>query len=132
MSTPIAVYTFMHETDFLASMILECVGEPIRFQIVRLLQEKPRTGVELTRLLKRSHPTISHHLAVLRSNHLVRYRNRGILTFYELKTGSITRVLDSGVLCARIMQRNGWESVRLAPPDIEPTSTKERGRHHTR
>ena len=84
----------MKETDFRASMLLECLGEPIRFQIIRYLQEAPRTVSELARRTKRHQATISQHLAVLRQLQIVRYRNHGRFAFYEIKLKGVSRLLD--------------------------------------
>ncbi len=90
----------MKENDYRASMILECLGEPIRFQIVRLLHNKPMAVVELAQLTRRHQVTICQHLAALRSLHIVRYRNQGRFTFYELKLKTVPQILDLAVRCA--------------------------------
>jgi len=95
----------MNEIEFRASMLLETMGEPIRFQILRHLQKGPKAVTELARLTKRHQVTVSHHLSVLRATHLVRYRNRGKFTLYELKTGRCSHVLDLAVRCAEDIMR---------------------------
>ncbi len=87
----------MKESDFRASMLLECLGEPIRFQIVRHLQHGPKTVSALARFTKRHQATISQHLAILRNMQVVRYRNRGRFAFYELKLKQVVRLLDTAV-----------------------------------
>ncbi len=91
----------MKEIDFRAAMLLECLGEPIRFQIVRHLQKGPKTVGELARLTKRHQTTISQHLAVLRNLQVARYHNRGRFTFYELKLKHVPQLLDCAIQCAR-------------------------------
>lgn len=91
----------MKESEFRAAMLLEVLGEPIRFQIVRHLQAGPKAVVELARLTKRHQATICQHLAALRAQHVVRYRNNGKFTFYELKTEQIPKLLDLADRCAR-------------------------------
>jgi len=91
----------MEEIDYRAAVLLECVGEPIRFQIIRHLQSGPRPVYELTRLTKRHQATICRHLAVLRNLQVVRYRNHGSATFYEIKLKGISRLLDLAVRCVR-------------------------------
>jgi len=78
-------------------MLLECLGEPIRFQILRRLEDGPQTVSQLARLTRRHVTTMSHHLAVLRTMHVVRYRNRGRHTFYELKLREIPAILDLAI-----------------------------------
>ena len=93
----------MKEIDFRAGMLLECVGEPVRFQIIRHLQNGPKPVHELARLTKRHQATISQHLAILRNMQVVRYRNRGSSTFYEIKLKRVSHLLDLVVKCAQSM-----------------------------
>jgi DNA-binding transcriptional ArsR family regulator len=95
----------MKEIEFRASALLETMGEPVRFQILRHLRNGPKAVVELARLTKRHPVTVCHHLSVLRATHLVRYRNRGKFTFYELKTSRCSQVLDLAVRCAEDIVR---------------------------
>ena len=90
----------MKEIDFRAGMLLESVGEPIRFQIIRHLQSGPKPVHELARLTKRHQATVCQHLAVLRNMQIVRYRNHGSSTFYEIKLKRISHLLDLAVKCA--------------------------------
>ncbi len=83
----------MKEIEFRAAILLECLGEPIRFQILRHLEAGPMTVSHLARLTHRHIATVSHHLAVLRSMHIVRYRNQGRSAFYELKVRVVTDIL---------------------------------------
>lgn len=87
----------MKEREYRAAMLLECVGEPIRFQILRHLERGAMTVNGLARLTKRHQTTVCHHLAVLRTMHLVRYHNRGVSTFYELKHPGVLTVLKDAI-----------------------------------
>jgi len=91
----------MKETEFRTAMLLECLGEPVRFQIVRCLQAGPKTVSELARLTKRHQTTVCQHLSVLRSLHLIRYRSRKQFTFYELKLKRLPELLDLAKSCAQ-------------------------------
>ena len=46
----------MKENEYRAAMLLECLGEPVRFQILRHLEDGPKTVSHLARLTHR-HPT---------------------------------------------------------------------------
>lgn len=83
----------MREKDYRAAMLLECLGEPNRFQILRHLERGPMSVSVLARATKRHQTTVCHHLAVLRTMHLVRYHNRGVNTFYQLKHPEVLRLL---------------------------------------
>jgi len=90
----------MNETQFRAAVLLENLGEPIRFQIISHLQNGPRTVSELCRLTKRHPATVCQHLAVLRHLNAVRYRNCGRFTFYELKQKRLPQILELAMKCA--------------------------------
>ena len=90
----------MKEIHFRAAQLLECVGEPIRFQIICHLQNGPCSVGKLARLTKRHQTTVCQHLAALRSFQVVRYRNRKQFTFYELKLKSVVSLLELAVQCA--------------------------------
>lgn len=89
----------MKETEFRAAVLLESIGEPIRFQILRHLQKGAKSVTELCRLTKRHPATVSQHLAVLRHLHLVQYRNRGRFTFYEIKQKRLSQILETAIRC---------------------------------
>ncbi len=91
----------MKEIEFRAGVLLEALGEPIRFQIIRYLQSRPRSVSELSRLTKRHQTTVCQHLAVLRKLNVVRYHNRNRFTFYEIKLADAPALLDFAVRCAR-------------------------------
>jgi DNA-binding transcriptional ArsR family regulator len=102
----------MKEIEFRAAVLLETLGEPTRFSIIRLLETRPRSVSELARLTKRCQETTCHHLAVLRLLQVVRYRNRGRFTFYELKLKGVSEMMD---LAVRLASRTGAPSRDSVP-----------------
>lgn len=111
MVTLLITYLTMKEIDFRTVMILECLGEPIRYQIIRQLQKGPKAVHELASLTKRHQATICEHLRVLRDLHLVRYRNRGIFTIYELKLRATISILNLARTAAK-------QIVKQTKPDL--------------
>lgn len=93
----------MDEIEFRTTMLLECLGEPVRYQIFRVLQGGPKAVCDLARLTKRHPTTICQHLKILRDHHLVRYRNRGIYTVYDIKLTQAGALLDVAMGCAKII-----------------------------
>ena len=87
----------MKEIEYRAAMLLESLGEPVRFQILRHLENGPKTVSDLAHLTHRQVTTVCHHLAVLRTLHIVRYRNRGRFTWYELKVREVGEILALAV-----------------------------------
>jgi len=70
--------------------LYRALGDETRLRILRLLAEQDRYLTELANELELSKPTISHHLAQLRSAGLVTVVEEGNLTFYSLRRDRIS------------------------------------------
>lgn len=90
----------MKEREYRAAVLLECLGEPTRFQVLRHLEKGPHSVTSLARLTKRHTTTVCRHLAVLRHLNVVRYHNRGVNTFYELKHPEVAGLLRAALALA--------------------------------
>lgn len=73
--------------------LYRALGDETRLRILRLLADRDRYLTELANELGLSKPTISHHLALLRTAGLVTVNEEGNLTYYTLRRD---RVLDAG------------------------------------
>ena len=73
--------------------LYRALGDETRLQILRLLADRDRYMTELANELDLSKPTISHHLAQLRSAGLVTLTEQGNLTYYSLRRD---RVAEAG------------------------------------
>ena len=65
--------------------LYRALGDESRLRILRLLAERDRYLTELATELDLSKPTVSHHLARLRSAGLVTMTDQGNLTYYTLR-----------------------------------------------
>lgn len=65
--------------------LYRALGDESRLRILRLLAERDRYLTELATDLDLSKPTVSHHLAQLRSAGLVTMTEQGNLTYYTLR-----------------------------------------------
>lgn len=65
--------------------LYRALGDESRLRILRLLAERDRYLTELAIELELSKPTVSHHLAQLRSAGLVTMTEQGNLTYYTLR-----------------------------------------------
>lgn len=65
--------------------LYRALGDESRLRILRLLAERDRYLTELATELGLSKPTVSHHLAQLRSAGLVTMTEQGNLTYYTLR-----------------------------------------------
>jgi ArsR family transcriptional regulator len=65
--------------------LYRALGDDSRLRILRLLAERERYLTELANELGLSKPTVSHHMAQLRSAGLVTVSKQGNLTYYTLR-----------------------------------------------
>ena len=75
---------------------LKALGDPTRLELVLLLAERSQTVKGLQETLGLSQTLVSHHLGVLRENHLVEMASEGRSNVYSLcceELGDPVRVL---------------------------------------
>ena len=82
----------MKESRYRESRVCRVLGNPVVYAIVRLLEEQGAMSPSaIARAVGRRLPTVSGHLAMLRTVDLVRYERRGGATRYWLKHGAVTK-----------------------------------------
>ena len=82
----------MRETRYRESRVCRVLGNPVVYAMVQVLDEKgPMSPSVIAKLIGRSLPTVSGHLATLRGVDLVRYDRKGGNTRYWLKHGPATK-----------------------------------------
>ena len=69
--------------------ILRVLSDPTRLRLLEALRDGERNVSSLCESLELAQPTVSHHLALLRSSGLVRPRRNGKQIFYSLQTNSV-------------------------------------------
>src|SRR5881227_4239476 len=69
-----------------SNAVFRALADETRRQILEFLRAGPRTSGEIADQFHSSWPTISRHLAVLRSGGLVVAERRGQAIYYELNT----------------------------------------------
>lgn len=79
-------------------------NELTRLKILFLLKDSPANVKELQKLTSRSQSAISHHLAVLRSENLVKYEKDGRNIIYSLSDRHIYEILSS--LREHVLEKN--------------------------
>lgn len=65
------------------------MADPTRRRIIDLLRKGDRSPVELVQVIGASHPTLSHHLNVLRTAGVVSQRRVGRNRVYRLHSDSL-------------------------------------------
>lgn len=76
-----------------AARLLKAIGNEKRLQVLCLLAEGERSVSEINALLDLSQSALSQHLAVLRSEGLVRARRDGQNIYYTLVPGPAAEVM---------------------------------------
>ena len=90
------------EYAYEASRFLKAMANPHRLRILIELTDGEKSVSELERLLKLRQPSLSQHLARLRSDHIVEPRRDGKAVYYDLTSTTAKQVLD---LVTRVFAR---------------------------
>ncbi len=72
----------------------KALGDPVRAKILYALSKEELCVCDISVLLNMSESAISHHLRVLRSLRLVKYRKEGRMVFYSLDDEHILNLLE--------------------------------------
>ena len=76
----------MREILYRATRVAKVLGEPSKYTIIDLLlRVNPLTVSEIANKVRRAQPTVSYHLAALRSLEIVRYEARSAGVYYWIK-----------------------------------------------
>ncbi|NLK07137.1 MAG: helix-turn-helix transcriptional regulator [Firmicutes bacterium] len=75
------------------SELFRVLADETRTKIIYLLSEQELCVCDLAELLEMSMPAISHHLRLLRTMRLVRYRRAGKQVFYTLDDHHIVNLI---------------------------------------
>ena len=77
------------------SEVFKMLGDRSRLTILMALSRSgPMNVTELRDLLDQSQPAVSHHLALLRTAHLVRCDRQGKHCFYRIDSDKVKGILD--------------------------------------
>jgi DNA-binding transcriptional ArsR family regulator len=76
------------------AQVFKALGEPTRYELLRLIAERPRTSADLAKVLHVSKPTISHHVQQLRSAGLIGEEAAGTGVLLSLRREVIARLSD--------------------------------------
>lgn len=87
-----ALRPVVREVDGLAE-IFRVLSDPTRTKIVYALSKAELCVCDIANILRLSVGTISHHLRLLRTQRLVKYRREGRMVFYSLDDDHIVRLI---------------------------------------
>ena len=85
------------------------LADPTRRRILRLLRERRRSSGEIADTFQSSWPTISRHLAVLRSAGLIVRQRKGQFIEYDVNTTVLQEVIEL-LLDSVPERRSRWRS----------------------
>ncbi len=88
----------------------QAIGDPLRIDIIRLLQEEWRSGAVLARKLAVAPATMSHHLTKLRAIGILKEQRWGRAVYYRLDR---EKFLSTGQLSLRWMTTSEGVSTEL-------------------
>lgn len=76
----------MKEILYRESRVAKVLGEPSKYAIINLLlRYGPMSVYEIVKKVRRSQPTVSHHLSKLKSLEIVRYEAKTDGVYYWIK-----------------------------------------------
>lgn len=79
------------------STLFKMFSDITRLKILNLLFKEELCVCDIAFLLKMSHSAVSHQLAILRNNHLIRFRRKGKNVYYSLADDHIKMIYDAGL-----------------------------------
>ena len=85
------------------AQLCHSLSSPVRLRIIHCLKEAPKSVNEISALVGESQPTVSRHLAILRSAGLLTARRKAQEVFYEITNPKVVEVCEMmrSILAAR-------------------------------
>ncbi|NBK97456.1 MAG: transcriptional regulator [Erysipelotrichia bacterium] len=79
------------------SILFKMYADATRLKILNLLFERELCVCDIAYLLDMTHSAISHQLAILRSNRIIKVRREGKNMFYSLDDDHIQLIFNNGL-----------------------------------
>ena len=84
----------MKESLYRESRVARALGEPARYLITHLLlKHGPLSVSDIVKRVRRSQPTVSHHLSILKNLEVVRYDTKPEGIYYWIKYPKETNMI---------------------------------------
>lgn len=78
------------------STIFKALGDPTRLKIIYLLSKSPLSVNDISELLNMSQSSISHQLAILRNQELIKVKRVGRFAIYSLDDEHVLKLFNEG------------------------------------
>lgn len=92
------------------STIFKALGDPTRLKIIYLLSKSPLSVNDISELLNMSQSSISHQLAILRNQELIKVKRVGRFAIYSLDDEHVLKLFNEGYNHAEHKKR-GWLAI---------------------
>ncbi len=104
------VKKFIADEDLLIylSQIFKALSDPTRLKIIYALSKGDLCVSDLSDLLNMSQSSISHQLALLRSQELIKAKRVGRLAIYSLDDDHVLSIFNQGKTHAEHKKSNRW------------------------
>lgn len=76
------------------AQLCHSLSNPVRLRIIHALKDAPKSVNEISALVGESQPTVSRHLAILRSAGLLIARRKAQEVFYEISNPKVVEVCE--------------------------------------
>jgi DNA-binding transcriptional ArsR family regulator len=89
------------------AQLCQSLSQAIRLRIIHALKEGPKSVNEIATIVGSSQPTVSRHLALLRSTDLLTAHRKGAEVFYEITNPQLVEICEMmrGLLVMREMKQ---------------------------
>lgn len=74
---------------------LKCVGDPVRFRILKMLVKGERCVCDIVEALGREQTLVSHHLRALKACNIVKSRKEGRRTYYSITDEAVVAFVSN-------------------------------------
>ena len=74
---------------------LKVLADPVRIEILYLLEKNKLSSSELQEELGRSQSTISKHLNMLAENNLIAFEKRDNVNYYKIKNNEVIKLINN-------------------------------------
>lgn len=89
------------EELYVLAEFFKALGDQSRLLIIQLLAKKPMCVCDIAESLSMTQPLVSHHLKLMRSLGLVKYKKEGRMYIYSLDDEHVFQIYKQGLEHAR-------------------------------
>ncbi|MHA2129363.1 MAG: ArsR/SmtB family transcription factor, partial [Promethearchaeota archaeon] len=107
-------WSFMSELRRLTVEFLKVLADPVRLEILYLLEKSKSNSAELQEELGRSQSTISKHLNMLAENNIIDFQKIDNVNYYAIKNSEVTELIKSIATIALNISRTRLKDIQDA------------------